>query len=603
MKSPVCIRNRAKSVFWLVLLCIPMWGFGIQAKNVSAYQSDEVTPTLTLIPTETLREQIQVTATATVEATLTTQALETITLSPVVTPSVPHENSTLSTPTNLPPVPVLRGQYAADEVLIRFKESATNETIQGCLLSAQATALSSIEEITVWVVQVPFGRVAESIAIISACSGVRYAEPNYMAFIADTIPSDTDWNLQYGLVNIHAPQGWDYSTGSSAVTIAILDSGVDLSHPDLAGKIVPGYDFVNNDAIAQDDFGHGTHVAGIAAASGNNSLGIAGVSWGARIMPVKVLNASGNGSFANVAAGIAWAADNGAQVINLSLGGASPSTVLQDAVNYAYGKGVVLVAAAGNTGSNFVLYPAHYPNVIAVGAVDGANNHAGFSNYGPELSLVAPGASIYSTVIGGYGYKNGTSMAAPYVSGLAAILRGYPGGYSPAGITFALESSALDLGIPGFDSVYGHGLIQMDSAIQSVYITSTPTASLTSTSTLTFTPSLTFTSVVPGNQSLGGGNHNNSTGASVPGPTFTPSLLSPNTATFTSTLAVNEAPQGQESPLVELAALSPPEAGPAASILSFTIPCLALMMILLGIWLFVFARRQRGHREKGRGIL
>ena len=125
-----------------------------------------------------------------------------------------------------------------------------------------------------------------------------------MASIADTIPSDPNWSLQYGLVNIRAPQGWDYSTGSAAVTIAIIDSGVDLSHADLAAKIVPGYDFVNGDSIPQDDNGHGTHVAGIAAASGNNGIGVAGVSWGARIMPVKVLNAGGNGSFADVAAGI-----------------------------------------------------------------------------------------------------------------------------------------------------------------------------------------------------------------------------------------------------------------------------------------------------------
>ena len=151
-----------------------------------------------------------------------------------------------------------------------------------------------------------------------------------------------------------------------------------------------------------------------------------------------------------------WATDNGAQVINLSLGGASSSTTLQDAVNYAYGKGVLLVAAAGNTGSNFVLYPARYPNVIAVGAVDNTNNHAGFSNFGPELDLVAPGASIYSTVIGGYGYKSGTSMAAPYVSGLAAILRGYPLDIPRLRSLLEMESSALDLGVPGFDNLYGY---------------------------------------------------------------------------------------------------------------------------------------------------
>ena len=418
-------QSTIKSVFWLVLICIPLWGLSLQSLNASALQNNELTPTPTLEPTTALSpEAPQPTFTSTVESIITAES----TGLPSFTPSFIPENTATPIFTYSPPLPTLSGEYVPDEVLVRFKKSATDESILQCLFLSNATVLSSIEELSVWVVQIPLGKAAESIAAISTCPQVRYAEPNYLASFADTIPSDPDWNLQYGLVNIRAPQGWDYSTGSATVTIAIIDSGVDLSHADIAAKIVPGYDFVNGDAIPQDDNGHGTHVAGIAAASGNNGVGVAGVSWGARIMPIKVLNAGGGGSFADVAAGIVWAADNGAQVINLSLGGASSSTTLQDAVNYAYGKGVVLVAAAGNTGSGLILYPARYPNVIAVGAVDNTNNHAGFSNFGPELDLVAPGASIYSTVIGGYGFKSGTSMAAPYVSGLAAILRGYPAG-------------------------------------------------------------------------------------------------------------------------------------------------------------------------------
>jgi thermitase len=456
-------QSTIKPVFWLILICIPMWGLGLQTLNVSAYQSNESSPSPTLGATATLPEEIQPTFTNTTEATLTVESSETATSLPSIAPVVP-EYSPTSTFTDSPPMPVLSGEYVPDEVLVRFKKSATDESILQCLSPADAAVLSSIEELNVRVVQIPFGKVAESITAISVCPQVRYAEPNYMASIADTIPSDPNWSLQYGLVNIRAPQGWDYSTGSTAVTIAILDSGVDLSHADLAAKIVPGYDFVNGDSIPQDDNGHGTHVAGIAAASGNNGIGIAGVSWGARIMPIKVLNAGGNGSFADVAAGIIWATNNGSQIINLSLGGASASTVLQDAVNYADGKGVLLVAAAGNTGINFILYPARYPNVIAVGAVDSTNNHAGFSNYGPELDLVAPGAAIYSTTIGGYGYNSGTSMAVPYVSGLAAILRGINS--SPASITSEMESTALDLGAAGFDVSYGFGLIQLDTALK-----------------------------------------------------------------------------------------------------------------------------------------
>ena len=318
-----------------------------------------------------------------------------------------------------------------------------------CLQSAGASIKSEIEALSVLVLKVPKDTVAEAIARLSACPDTRLAEPNYLVHIADTIPSDPDWSLQYGLDNIHAPGGWDLSTGSPAVTIAVIDTGVDLGHPDLSAKIVGGYDFVNGDNSAQDDNGHGTHVAGIAAAITNNGTGVAGVSWGAHIMPIKVLNSAGNGTFADVAAGIAWAADHGAQVINLSLGGSSSSSVLQSAVDYAYGKGVVIVAAAGNSGINFVLYPARYPNVIAVAATNSTNAHAGFSNFGPEVDLAAPGVFILSTLPGSYGYLSGTSMSAPFVSGLAAILRGIPGIGSPAAIAYDMESTALDLGLVG----------------------------------------------------------------------------------------------------------------------------------------------------------
>ena len=207
----------------------------------------------------------------------------------------------------------------------------------------------------------------------------------------------------------------------------------------------------------------------------NNRVGIAGISWGARIMPIKVLNAYGNGSFADVAAGIAWAADHGAQVINLSLGGTSPSSVLEDAVNYAYGRGVILVAAGGNMGSNSVLFPAAYPHVIAVAATDGSNKKANFSNFGPEIDVAAPGVSIYSTVIGNvFGYMSGTSMSTAYVSGLAAILRGILNNSNPDKIAQEIETTSLDLGVRGWDEQYGYGLIQLDAAIQFALTSTTP---------------------------------------------------------------------------------------------------------------------------------
>ena len=505
-----------------------------------------------------------------------------------IPPDLTPQSFVSDTPLALQP---LSGEFVQDEVLIRFRRSAEKAAIDKCLQDTSAYVKSQIEDLAVLVLKVPIGTVAESIASLSACPNTRYVEPNYTLQIADTIPSDAGWGLQYGLINIRAPQAWDLNTGSPAVTIAIVDTGVDLGHPDLAAKIVGGYDFVNNDNTPQDDNGHGTHVAGIAAAVSNNGAGVAGASWGARIMPIKALNAAGSGTFADVAAGITWATDNGAQVINLSLGGASPSAVLQDAVNYAFSKGVTLVAAAGNTGSNFVLYPARYPHVMAVAATDGANTRAGFSNVGPEIALSAPGVSIYSTTPGGgYGYLSGTSMSAPFVSGLAAILRGIPGSSgSPEVITWEMETTALDLGQAGFDDIYGYGLIQMDRAIR---LAIPPTA----------------TPVPPGNAGSGNGNS--------PGPqpsrpfytpTFTPTMLPTWTPTevlatptfFTLTPSISETAE------ISAQSISSKAPGVRARLTSslgndWPVGCLGMVLILFGVALFVFLSRRQGRRHLSR---
>ncbi|HZM24944.1 MAG TPA: S8 family serine peptidase, partial [Anaerolineales bacterium] len=233
----------------------------------------------------------------------------------------------------------------------------------------------------------------------------------------------------------------------------------------MVGKVVQGYDFVNNDNNPQDDYGHGTHVAGIAAARGNNGLGIAGVSWGAQIMPVKVLNSFGQGSFSNVAASIIWATDHSAQIINMSLGGSNYSQILQDAVDYAARRNVLLVASSGNTNSNFILYPARLPQVIAVAATNANNQHASFSNYGAEIDIAAPGDNILSLWLGGgYSTFSGTSMATAYVSGLAAVLLGYDN--NARTVRQHLEATALDISAAGWDMYTGAGLIQMDAAIR-----------------------------------------------------------------------------------------------------------------------------------------
>jgi thermitase len=355
--------------------------------------------------------------------------------------------------------------FVKDEVVVKVESGIPLSELEELLKGYGQLIPTQLGTIDVILIKVPEGQVLRTVEELQKVPEVEYAEPNYIAYAVGT-PDDPAWTKQYGLRRIRAPQGWDHDTGSAAVVIAIIDTGVALGHPDLNPKIVSGYDFVNDDSNPKDDNGHGTHVAGIAAASTNNSFGVAGVSWGARIMPVKVLGPSGSGSYANVAAGMIWAVDHGAQVLNLSLGGTAPSGVLRDAVNYAYFHGAVTIAATGNDGTSFVLFPARLPHVIAVAATDPSNNRVSFSNYGSQVDLSAPGLSIWSTELGGgFGYRDGTSMSTPFVSGLAAILVGIPRPYSPDLIEFEMESTARDLGAVGRDNFYGYGLIQLDRTI------------------------------------------------------------------------------------------------------------------------------------------
>lgn len=327
-------------------------------------------------------------------------------------------------------------------------------------------AALELAKIGVVIMDVASSQVAQIKKDLKADPDVIFVETDGEVQALDVFPNDTNFGSQYGLFRIHAPQGWEISTGSATVTIAIIDSGIDAFHPDLITKVLPGIDYVDGDNIPQDEYGHGTHVAGIAAAASNNSIGVSGVSWGAQILPVRVLDAVGDGNYANLSAGIIWSVDHGAQIINLSLGGTLPNNTLKIAVDYAINHGVMLIAAAGNDASGNLRYPARYPSVIGVGSTNSIDQRSGFSNQGTGLDLVAPGEAIFSTNPGGgYGNRTGTSMSTPYVSGLAAILWGMSGMPGPQRVESIMEQSALDLGTPGWDAEYGFGLIQMDAAL------------------------------------------------------------------------------------------------------------------------------------------
>ncbi|MFH0886531.1 MAG: S8 family serine peptidase [bacterium] len=352
---------------------------------------------------------------------------------------------------------------------------------------------------------------------------VLVAEPNYINEIARE-PSDpryldgTQWALnQSGDKDIDAPEAWDVTVGSSSVVIAIVDTGVDWHHEDLAANIwsnpgeiagngidddgngyiddVRGWDFVNVDqpgssppGVGEDGYtpdndpvdyhGHGTHVAGISAAVTNNSIGVAGVTWNSKIMPVRsgYKGIDGGGWLENddSAAAIQYAADNGANVINLSWGSNASSALIQIAVNYAIASGTVIVAAAGNSDNQLSYYPAAYTDVVAVAATNTTDTKASWSNYGSWIDICAPGLSIYSTKIGNnYGLNSGTSMASPVVSGVAALIFSQNLGLTTTEVISRLKSTAdnIDALNPGYEGLLGTGRVNAFRAVGAPTIT------------------------------------------------------------------------------------------------------------------------------------
>ncbi|NNU98324.1 S8 family peptidase [Geobacillus sp. DSP4a] len=302
---------------------------------------------------------------------------------------------------------------------------------------------------------------------------VEYCEPNYIYMQNDLsrpveTPNDSFYaRYQWNLPAIHTEDGWTLSRGKQTVPVAIIDSGVDLTHPDLIRRLGPGYNVLADDRSPNDENGHGTHVAGIIASQPNNDEGVAGITWFNPIMAVKALNADGYGTSIDVAKGIRWAVDHGAKVINLSLGNYQPSSVLEEAIRYADAHDVVLVAASGNDSTSQPSFPAAYPEVISVGAVDPDLSYALYSNYGEYIDVVAPGTNIASTFAGHqYAALSGTSMAAPHVAALAALIRSVNPRLSNDEVRSIILESADDLGERGKDPYYGYGLINVYRALE-----------------------------------------------------------------------------------------------------------------------------------------
>ena len=344
--------------------------------------------------------------------------------------------------------PADKPAYAPDQVIVKFKEGTSARTMKATHQEEQAKLLSRNETLGFDVVKVEDKSVEQAVQEYEKNPDVEYAEPNYIYTIQWT-PNDPDFSSrQWGPQKVQAPEAWDVTRGSSSTRIAIVDTGVQYDHPDLAGKVVRGYDFVDDDSDPYDGNGHGTHCAGIAAAVTDNGRGIAGMAPNATIYAVRVLDDNGSGTLDDVANGIIHAADNGADVISLSLGAPVGATTLRNAVDYAWNSGSVVVAAAGNSGTSLPSYPAYYDNAIAVAATDSNDNKASFSNYGSWVDVAAPGVDIYSTYTGSsYRSLSGTSMATPHVAGLAGLLDAQ--GRSASQIRAAIENTAVPISGPG----------------------------------------------------------------------------------------------------------------------------------------------------------
>ncbi len=389
--------------------------------------------------------------------------------------------------------------YKAGEILVKFKAGSSTLSANALLDQAAASHVRTLEGVGVEVWQVPKGQELAMAEGLSADPAVEFAEPNYRyyAFETGSIPNDTYYYQQWAHTIVNSPAAWDVTTGSTGVVIAIIDSGVDSGHPDLAGKVVAGYDFVGDDAYPWDENGHGTHVAGIAAAQGNNGLGVAGMDWQARIMPVRVLDANGSGYSTDIVDGIQWAHDHGAKVFNLSLGGPNYSQAMQNAITAAHDAGRLVVAAIGNCRTansvcpvaNPTNYPAAYANVMAVAATGPTDVYAFYSQYGSHCDIAAPGGSmsslqdpngIYSSLptyavtmnssgyYQNYDFVHGTSQAAPYVSGLAALIWAQSPTLTPDQVQGVIQNTAVDLGAAGWDPTYGHGRIDAGAALGNV---------------------------------------------------------------------------------------------------------------------------------------
>ena len=390
--------------------------------------------------------------------------------------------------------------YSQNQVMVKFKSNLSDMKVTTTLNAYGTKQLKRIPRLDVFVLQIPDHlTVDETLTMLKLNPDIEYAEPNYKTYTCLT-PNDLLFAYQYSLHNtgqsigvpgspsgqsradIRAPEAWEETRGSDGVVVAVIDSGLDFNHPDLANKYSSrGRDLVNDDFDATDDSGHGTYTSGIIAAETNNSEGIAGVAWNCKVLPVKAIDTDGTGLYSWMIDGIIWAADQGVDVISLSIGGDVPADALEAALKYAYDLGVVIVASAGNdTGS--VVYPAAYDDyVLACAATDYNDVRPDWSNSGPEIDVAAPGDRVISCYPAWalpqgtlpYIFGFGTSASAPIVAGLAALIKSLKPWLTPLDIMNIIRYTSDDINAteyPGRDDFIGYGRINMEKALVPIKI-------------------------------------------------------------------------------------------------------------------------------------
>ena len=373
----------------------------------------------------------------------------------------------LATATNAAPP-----SSVTDNVIIQIRAGARDRDVQDDVALHGGRVIHRMDRLGMLVVKMPQGRARAAAAALARSPRFKLAEPEALHAPA-LLPNDPLVPNEWHLANLQLFTAWDLITGSPATPIAILDSGVDPTHPDLQPKLVPGWNFYNNSADTSDVYGHGTKVAGAAAAAGNNGIGVVGPAFANPIMPIRVTGTDGWASDSAIIQGLMWAADHGAKVANLSFGGIESSGSILSAAQYFRSKGGLVTASAGNYGNDNG--SPDTPYVISVSATGSDDLKTSWSSFGSYVDVAAPGSGIQTTTVGGtYASVSGTSFSAPVTAGVIALILAANPALTPSQAETMLDQNADDLGTPGFDTWYGWGRVNAFKAVSAALATSGP---------------------------------------------------------------------------------------------------------------------------------